>query len=292
VLTEGYDATFLSRHFDRADGVLYEGGTLQDIDSDPRVVSGREKDGAPLRQLIAAARLPDPAQRLAAVSRWIDLDQFLSMVAVETLLCHSDSYTMNRNNYRFYYDPSKSRFTFMPHGMDRILGQHRSPLDLTILPPQLGLVSRAILTTEPGRRQYFNKLGLLLTNLFQPGPLEQRIREIDARINQFKADAPPPRRQGRLRVAAPDSRHDADEIAQRVSERAADVTGRSTKASFPTWSSPGSPASTRRAHFHCRIGSCDRRRSVAARASGGKSKMGGRFTTLPPPTFPSCFSTA
>ena len=116
-----------------------------------RIVTGTEPPGEPLAQLVAAARLPDPDQRYATLARWLDLTRFLDMMAVETILCHSDSYSMNRNNYRVYYRAETGRFTFIPHGMDRILGGHRSGLELSIVPPQLGLVSRALLSTPAGR---------------------------------------------------------------------------------------------------------------------------------------------
>ncbi len=71
---------------------------------------------------------------------------------------------------------------FMPHGMDRILGTHRSSLDLAIVPPMLGLVARAAITTPEGRQRYLERAGFLFTNLFQPERLSQRVREIGAKM--------------------------------------------------------------------------------------------------------------
>lgn len=248
VLTEGYDRHFLSRHFARTDGPLYEGGILRDIDSRPRLDSGEDpadaefaEDPAPgatgeapdgvrdagkpltsLERLIAAAREPDPARRYARLDACLDLDRFISMAAMETILCHSDSYSMNRNNYRLYLDPSIHRFVFMPHGMDRLLGTHRSPLDLSIVPPSLGLVSRALFSTEPGRRRYLDRLAELATNVFDPALVAARVRAMDESV---RAEKLRPRSGGANRGGLRRNvRHDLAETIQRIDERAADLT--------------------------------------------------------------------
>jgi hypothetical protein len=222
VLTEGYDEIFLARYFFRTGGTLYEGGTLQDIDSSPRPSSGRAHvEDAALAQLLAATREPDPEKRFRALSQILDMERFLSMTAMETILCHSDSYSMNRNNYRFYRDPATGRFVFMPHGMDRVLGTHRSGLDLSIVPPQLGMVTRAVLSTTPGRAQYLDRLGTLLTNVFQPVHVCARIGQVDGLIAPEKV-----KKRGTARSRAASNQvtgQDADDLCQRVEERFADL---------------------------------------------------------------------
>jgi hypothetical protein len=222
VLTEGFDKTFLGGHFARVDGTLYEGGTLQDIDAESRPTSGPEAAGAAaLHQLIAAARDPDGERRFQRLQRWLDVERFISMMAMETLLCHSDSYSMNRNNYRFYHDPGTDRFVFMPHGMDRILGGHRSDLDLTIVPPQLGLVARGLLTTETGRAQYLKRLVELRATVFDPERLCHRVEELDSAILDEKSGrASRPRAR---RGLARDHRLDSAELCRALTQRAADV---------------------------------------------------------------------
>jgi len=222
VLTEGYDEIFLARYFSRTGGTLYEGGTLQDIDSSPRLSSGRAQvDDSALAQLLAATREPDPEKRFRALSQILDMERFLSMTAMETILCHSDSYSMNRNNYRFYRDPATGRFVFMPHGMDRVLGTHRSGLDLSIVPPQLGMVTRAVLSTTPGRAQYLDRLGTLLTNVFRPAHVCARIGQVDGLIAPEKV-----KKRGIVRSRAAGNQvtgQDADDLCQRVEERFADL---------------------------------------------------------------------
>jgi hypothetical protein len=181
VLTEGFDKHFLERYFARTDGNLYEGGLLQEITSGLERVTGKNpRSDEAVARLIAAAREPDPQERFRALSAVLDLDRFLSMLAIETMLTHSDSYSMNRNNYRLYHDPATDTMVFMPHGMDRVLGRHRAALDLSIVPPRLGLVARALLSTAEGRRRYVDRVAALFASVFRPDALCRRVRELDA----------------------------------------------------------------------------------------------------------------
>ena len=183
VLTEGYSKQFLKRYFKRNDGNLYDGGFLLDIDRPLEVNSGKNRaDRSDLKRLITATREPDPAKRFSGLERMLDMDRFLSMVAMETILCHWDSYSMNRSNYRIYHDPETDRMVFMPHGMDRVLGGFQPNLDLPVVPPMRGIVARAVISTPEGRRRHIERVGVLFTNLFRPEQLCQRIREIDAKI--------------------------------------------------------------------------------------------------------------
>jgi spore coat protein H len=183
VMVEGFDKEFLATHFRRTDGNLFEGAVLNDIDHavDGHTGALATNDPAVLK-LIASSREPDPDKRWLALNAAVDMDRFLSMVAMETLLCHSDSYSMNRNNYRLYHDPDSDKIVFMPHGMDRILGTHGSTLDLAIVPPVLGMVAIGTLNTTEGLRRYLERVGVLYTNLFQPDRLVRRVSEISERI--------------------------------------------------------------------------------------------------------------
>src|SRR5262249_19471975 len=105
VLVEGYSKQFLKRYFKRTDGNLYDGGFLRDIDSPLEVNSGKNpRNRTGLAKLLAATREPDPDKRFLALERILDMDRFISMLAMETILCHWDSYSMNRSNYRVYHD--------------------------------------------------------------------------------------------------------------------------------------------------------------------------------------------
>jgi len=64
VLKEGFDRTFLKRHFDDPNGNLYDGGFLQDVDQDLEKDSGEGPDDhSDLKQLLEACREQDPGER-------------------------------------------------------------------------------------------------------------------------------------------------------------------------------------------------------------------------------------
>ena len=223
VLTEGFDKRFLKRHFSHANGTLYEGGIMRDIDQPFQGASGKNSSNdEAVQKLISAAREVDDSKRQRELESILDVDRFLSMMAVETILCHSDTYSMNRNNYRLYLDPASDKFVFMPHGMDRVLGAHRSPLQLDVVPPALGMVARAVLSVPELRARYVERAGVLFTNLFQPAELCRRVHEIDARIADAKTNHLLAAGQfdGRLSRGPQD---DADDLCRRIARRAEEL---------------------------------------------------------------------
>jgi hypothetical protein len=185
VLTEGFGKRFLKRHFKKANGNLYDPGYLEDVDrpENIRLDVGHHPDGfSALQRLAAALRQRDADARFRELDQVLDVDRFLSMLAVEVMVCHWDGYSMNRNNYRFYYDPGSARLVFMPHGMDQILGIDRPNLDLPLVPPLEGQVARALVSTPEGRVRYLKRVRVLYQTLFRPDALCRRVRQIDSKI--------------------------------------------------------------------------------------------------------------
>ena len=120
VHVEEIKAPFLLRHFDRADGNVYEGnvsdftpvyrGTFEKKNNED------EADWSDIDAVVAA--LDDPSDAgLEALGEIVDLDRFLSFWATEVLVGHWDGYAGDRNNYWFYREPG-GRFVFMPWGTD------------------------------------------------------------------------------------------------------------------------------------------------------------------------------
>ncbi len=182
VLTEGYDKRLLKRHFGHSDGTFYDGGLFTDLDRRLEVITGDESDFSGLRAATAAAREPDPEARFAALETALDLDRFISLIAMETILCHFDGYAQRRTNYRAFFDATTGKLVIFPQGMDRVLGNFRRHLDVPLFPPMPGLAARALLDTEEGRRRYLQRLGVLYTNLVQPDAGCRRVREMHRKI--------------------------------------------------------------------------------------------------------------
>jgi hypothetical protein len=183
VLKEGFDRTFLRRHFKNADGNLYDGGFLQDVTQPLRKDSGPNdvNDRSDLKALVGAARDPDPVERIERLQKVVDLDRFLSFMALEMMTWHWDGYTMKKNNYRVFHDLDTGKFVFLPHGMDQMFWEPNGE----VLPKRLdegGLVARAVLSTPEGRRRYVARAASLLTNVFVAEKLTNHIRQLEERI--------------------------------------------------------------------------------------------------------------
>lgn len=101
VLTEGWDKPFLKRFFMSGDGFLYD-PSQQDVDQKIRITAGDREEGQQrLHELVQACLEPDMARRLEKLARILDLDRFITFLALESLTWSWDNYSQNRNNYAF-----------------------------------------------------------------------------------------------------------------------------------------------------------------------------------------------
>lgn len=184
VLKEGFDKTFLRRHFTSPSGNLYDGGFIRDITEPLERDEGEGPIHADLRRVAAAANENDPAERWAKLERLLDMDCVLSFLALEMMTWHWDGYAMKRNNYRVYHEPTSDKLYLLPHGMDQMFWVPEGP----IFPLNLeGLLARSILGTTPGRKAYRERVGTLLTNVFRVERLTNRIDEVQRRIRPVLA---------------------------------------------------------------------------------------------------------
>lgn len=188
VLKEGYDATFLRRHFGDASGHLYDGGFLTDIDGTIRKSGGvPAPDHADLKALVAACREPDHAQRFARIDKLLDVDRFLTMMAIEVMTWHWDGYGMKSNNYRIYHNPKSDKLVFMPHGMDQMFWEPTG----SVAPPMQGLVARALFEMPEQRKRYYRRVGELSAGIFTAEKVDRRIEEIRARVKPAATEVDP-----------------------------------------------------------------------------------------------------
>ena len=75
VLREGFDEPFLKRSFGANDGNLYDGGFLQDIDSELEMDSGDDPDNRDdLLGLVTACYQPDATVRRSLIARTVGLE--------------------------------------------------------------------------------------------------------------------------------------------------------------------------------------------------------------------------
>src|SRR2546423_11566998 len=128
VVEQAINREFLAEHFKKSKGNLYE-GTHSDVTDQLAKDSGDSStDQGDVKKLASAAREADPAQRLNKLAAVLDMDRFISFLAVEALTWHHNGYVMARNNYRLYHDPNTDRMVFIPHSLDMLFSKPSGPL--------------------------------------------------------------------------------------------------------------------------------------------------------------------
>jgi CotH protein/ricin-type beta-trefoil lectin protein len=115
------DTHFLKRRFGDDSGILYEGPAGVDLRAGDvekfELDEGEDRNRATLKELIRSLDTPGDDIFYGAVPK-VDTASFLGMMAAEALLGDWDSYYTS-NNYRIYWNPSVSRWFFIPTGIDQ-----------------------------------------------------------------------------------------------------------------------------------------------------------------------------
>lgn len=179
VLVEGINKQFLRQHFSDPGGNVYDGHSGSEVTQSMPVNSGdKPSDHSQLRALARAIQHSNLDTRRAAIESTLDVDRFLSYMAMETFLWHWDGYCMHRNNFRVFHDRAAGRMVFIPQGLDQILGQPNGP----IFPETGGAVARAVLEIPQFNQRYRARMADLSTNLFRADVINARLREVADRV--------------------------------------------------------------------------------------------------------------
>jgi spore coat protein H len=172
VVVEAMNKDFLRQHFKSPKGNLYE-AYLHDIDANMDQDNGEDTDQTDRKALFEATKIADPAKRLEALRKLLDVDRFISHIVLEMFTSHTDGYALNRNNYRIYHDPVSDKFVFITHGIDWAFGNTGVP----IWPPMNSILVKSIIQTPEGRKVYRERVGELYTNVFKLNVLSNRLNE-------------------------------------------------------------------------------------------------------------------
>lgn len=178
VFKEGFDGTFLRRHFKSSDGGFYDSGLSHDIDElKPKTSRSGVKKTGDLGALWEAAHEKDPAVRLRRMGETLDVERFRTFIVMEALVGHDDGYMINKNNYRIYFDPDARRFVFMPTGMDQVFAE-----ECPLYPNGVGYLAKVLVATPEGRRQYQERLMELYQRVWSVPAMEKSIGDMQRRI--------------------------------------------------------------------------------------------------------------
>ena len=184
---------FLARHFDSAEGNLYE-GTISDFTLTHRGTFEKKTnedagDWSDIDAVVAALQDPTEAgwEALAAV---VDLDRFLAFWATEVLVGHWDGYTGDRNNYHFYREPD-GPFLFIPWGVDDVfhLKDDPNPFDNISDPPPsvlaLSAIPNRLYNTPKWRAKYAIRLKELLNIVWNEEELLANVDQMAAIVQRY-----------------------------------------------------------------------------------------------------------
>lgn len=177
VFKEGFDESFLTRHFKETAGSLYDGGFLQDVDIDlEKDLGGEADDLSDLHRLREACLEEDPLKQRSLLEGSLDLDAFLTFMAFETMACHWDGYVANMNNYRLYF-PASGGAWFLPHGMDQMF----QDTEFSVFEPRGTMVTRAVRRQPDWNEGYRQRVKQLLP-LFEPNQLIASLESLEVRL--------------------------------------------------------------------------------------------------------------
>jgi len=180
VLKEGITEDFLAMYFKNPHGNVYDMEGGREVTEPMKRESGNgPADWSDLKALAAAAQEPDLAKRWEHLNQVLDVDRFISFMAMEAITGHWDGYCNSRNNFRIYHDMDTDRMVFLPHGMDQMFTDPNYPLQR---PTYNGLVAQAIIKTPQGRHRYRERLRGLIPAVFKVEALTNRVNELAAQI--------------------------------------------------------------------------------------------------------------
>ena len=186
VLKEGFTEDFLARFFQHPDGNFYDlAPEGHDVNEAMEKDFGKgPPDRSDLEVLAAAALEADFRRRQQRLAQVLDVERFLTFMAMEILLGHRDGYCLARNNFRVYQDVDSGRMVFIPHGMDQLFGNPRATLD----PTMNGLVARSFMEIPENRAVYRKRCALLRTNVLRTDRINQQI---DATLDRLRPQLNP-----------------------------------------------------------------------------------------------------
>ena len=242
VVKEGFTQDFLACFFPQTDGNLYEGELQKDVTAPLQLDSGKGVlDRSDLQALADAAREPDLARRWERLQPVLDVDRFISYLALSVMLADWDGYALAPNNYRIYFNPTNGQAVFLPHGIDQLFQRG----EMRVFPPFRGLVANAVFETPPGRQRYEERFQSLFTNAFRFAHLTNTIARLADLLRPTQPDIDEAARRLRLQISSRIAFLERQPLLEAVLPRPASGVRATPWALGPRTPAPGTPASAK-----------------------------------------------
>jgi hypothetical protein len=186
VVIDEVQEQFLARHFERADGNLYE-GTACDFRADAiggfEQETNQESDAgrADLAAVLDALSAADDQLR-ERLAETIDLPEFIKFWSIESLAWHRDGYSGNANNFFVYADPAAGgRFRFIPWGPDAAFhfDTNDSVPDSVLA---YGVIANRLYAIPAERDRYYELLEKNLDDLWDPAAMAAEVARVSGLV--------------------------------------------------------------------------------------------------------------
>lgn len=188
VLKEGFDERFLAKHFRDPSGNLYDGGFVQDLDAELEKDEGDGPDDrSDLAAIVAACRDAEFSARARRVAELVDMEAFLTFMALERGTCHWDGYCNTANNYRLYFDPERKKAVFLPHGMDQMFAD----TGMGMFDHSWPMLSSTVMQSNDLRHAYREKVRQVLPLFSPPDAILARVDELQAKLQPVLQEIDP-----------------------------------------------------------------------------------------------------
>ncbi len=128
---EQVDSRFLTSRFNNKSGNLYKctyGADLNNIvevyNDDVYEIKTNEDENnrEQLENFITFLTTSSDTEFETNISSYINIDSYITQLAIEILTGHWDGYSYNKNNFYLYYNTDKNWFEYIPYDTDNTLG--------------------------------------------------------------------------------------------------------------------------------------------------------------------------
>ncbi|MEI7729317.1 MAG: CotH kinase family protein [Verrucomicrobiota bacterium] len=184
---EAVEEDFLDRNFSNHSGNLYEGQVSDFRTNWVKTFERKNHKSSPDRgdlESVVQALQSDDAHLLAQLDPLLDVEEYLTYWAMETLIGHWDSYSNGGNNFLIYRKPDTKKFVFIPWGADSTLGDP-DPFARVKTPESVkaGMILPYRLYHLPGMRErYRQRLREVLKTTWNESELLAEVTRLEAMV--------------------------------------------------------------------------------------------------------------